>query len=79
MTTNALETAMAEHYDEATAQFPKGTAVYFGSQVWTVGMEFEGLAQITRGDRTRYIATADLRAVTAEDEFRGAAFAYLDH
>jgi hypothetical protein len=69
--------AMRAVYDPATARFAKGTAVYLGSQVWTVGMEHDGLAQITRGGKTRFVGSDDLTLVTAEDEHRAAAFAHL--
>jgi hypothetical protein len=72
-----MAATMAELYRESAAKFARGTAVYLGSQVWTVGMEVEGLAQITRNGRTRYVPTGDLSLVTDQDEFRGSAFAHL--
>jgi hypothetical protein len=74
-----MASEMAALYDADAARFAAGMSVYFGSQVWTVGMEVQGLAQITRGDQTRYVGINDLRPVTAQDEFRSAAFAYLKH
>lgn len=72
-----LTAALAAEYDEAAARFPQGTAVYLDSQAWTVGYEVDGLAQITRGDQTRFVGTDELSPVTAEDEHRAAAFAHL--
>lgn len=74
---DTIGSQMAALYDAGSAQFPEGAAVYLDSQVWTVGMEVQGLAQITRNGRMRYVATSRLSPVTVEDEFRGAAFAYL--
>jgi hypothetical protein len=68
---------MAAAYDPAAVRFPQGTAVYLGSQAWTVGYELDGLAQITRGEVTRFVGVDDLTPVTAEDEHRAAAFAHL--
>ena len=48
--------------------------VYFGSQVWTVIMSADGGSIIERNGRKRGVDNRDLRPVTADDEFRSAAY-----
>ena len=68
---------MAADYDPAAVRFPRGTAVYWGSQAWTVGYELDGLVQITRDDNHRFVSVRDLHEITDEDLHRAAAFAHL--
>lgn len=79
-TTTAIATLkdqMAALHEGTNATYPQGSAVYLDSQVWTVGLELDGLAEITRNGHTRFVGVDVLSPVTAQDEFRGAAFAYL--